>query len=143
MRVMEPNARDNGLIALEVTTDLGFADLTSATGYAKYREHGHRDQTDLLITLGYSYEAFPSFTAFTHTVGVGVGGHTAPTTLGVLMDTLCIVPRVIVAHPAKNTDNAIHQTRSTISPHFAICIGSRSRRRLEVRKRTSNRDIAP
>lgn len=66
MRVMEPNSRDNELLALEVTSDLGFADLTSATGYAKYREHGHRDQTDLLITLGYSYEAFPSFTAFTH-----------------------------------------------------------------------------
>ena len=66
MRVMEPNARDNQLLALEVTTDLGFAELTSATGYAKYREHGHRDQTDLLITLEYSYEAFPSFTAFTH-----------------------------------------------------------------------------
>ena len=65
MRVMEPNTRDNELLALEVTTDLGFAELTSATGYSRYKEHGHRDQTDLLITLEYSYEAFPSFTAFT------------------------------------------------------------------------------
>ncbi len=65
MRVLEPNKRDNQLVALEVISDLGFAELTSATGYARYKEHGHRDQTDLLITLEYSYEAFPSFTAFT------------------------------------------------------------------------------
>ncbi len=30
-----------------------------------YDESGQRDQTDLLITLEYSYEAFPSFSAFT------------------------------------------------------------------------------
>jgi iron complex outermembrane receptor protein len=65
LRVMEPNERDNQLLALEATADLGFAELTSATGFAQYHEHGHRDQTDLLITLEYSYEAFPNFTAYT------------------------------------------------------------------------------
>ncbi len=65
LRVLEPNERDNNLVALEVTADLGFATLTSATGLSKYKETGQRDQTDLLIGLEYSYELFPSFTAFT------------------------------------------------------------------------------
>jgi iron complex outermembrane receptor protein len=65
LRVLEPNDRDNDLLALEMTADLGFATLTSATSFSKYEEHGQRDQTDLLIGLEYSYELFPSFTAYT------------------------------------------------------------------------------
>ncbi len=65
LRFVEPNDRKNELLALELTADLGFAELTSATGYSEYDESGQRDQTDLLITLEYSYEAFPSFSAFT------------------------------------------------------------------------------
>ncbi|MET0659658.1 MAG: TonB-dependent receptor [Steroidobacteraceae bacterium] len=65
MRYPEPSERKNQLLALELTADLGFAELTSATGASRYREHGSRDQTDLLISLAYSYEAFPSFSAFT------------------------------------------------------------------------------
>jgi iron complex outermembrane receptor protein len=69
MRVIEPIERENSLIALELTADLGFAELTSATGFGNYSEDGQRDQSDLLISLEYSYEAFPSFTAFTHELG--------------------------------------------------------------------------
>lgn len=68
-RVEEPNEITNDLLALEWTADLGFAELTSATGYSTYEEDGQRDQTTLLITLEYSYELFPSFTAFTSEVG--------------------------------------------------------------------------
>lgn len=68
-RVLEPNTIKNELLALEVTADLGFAELTSATGFSKYSDDGQRDQTDLLISLEYSYEAFPTFTAYTHELG--------------------------------------------------------------------------
>ncbi|MFH1518678.1 MAG: TonB-dependent receptor, partial [Pseudomonadota bacterium] len=68
-RVEEPNEITNQLLALEVTADLGFAELTSATGLSRFDDDGQRDQSDLLITLEYSYEAFPTFTSFTHEKG--------------------------------------------------------------------------
>ncbi|KAK0332557.1 hypothetical protein LTR94_024377, partial [Friedmanniomyces endolithicus] len=64
-RVEEPNKRTSDLWALEMEIDLGWADLISATGYQTFEADGQRDQTDLLISLGYSYEAFPAFTAYT------------------------------------------------------------------------------
>jgi outer membrane receptor protein involved in Fe transport len=67
-RYPEPSERTNELLSAEIVADLGFAELTSATGYSKYDERGQRDQTDLLITLQYFYEEFPSFSAFTREV---------------------------------------------------------------------------
>ena len=68
-RVPEPNEITNDLIALEVTADLGFAELTSASGYSTFEDDGNRDQNDLLVSLEYSYELFPAFGSFTHEVG--------------------------------------------------------------------------
>ena len=64
-RFKEPNERRNQLLSLELTWDVGFAALTSATGYSQYDEVGQRDQTDLLLDFDYGYEDFPSFVAFT------------------------------------------------------------------------------
>jgi outer membrane receptor protein involved in Fe transport len=64
-RVAEPREKTTDLLALELTADLGFAELTSATSLSTFEAVGQRDQTDLLIRLNYSYEEFPAFTAFT------------------------------------------------------------------------------
>ena len=67
-RVEEPMTNETSLISLEISADLGFAELVSATGYSKSDSDGQRDQTDLLISLDYSYEEFPAFTAFTRDI---------------------------------------------------------------------------
>jgi iron complex outermembrane receptor protein len=66
MRLLEPNDKSNDLVALEVTWDAGFAELTSATGWSKFESKGRRDQTDFLMDLDYGYEDFPSFAAYTN-----------------------------------------------------------------------------
>ncbi|HEX5650406.1 MAG TPA: TonB-dependent receptor [Steroidobacteraceae bacterium] len=63
-RFLEPNDRTNHLFALELAWDLGFAELTSATGSSKYESFGRRDQTDFLMDLDYGYEDFPQFAAY-------------------------------------------------------------------------------
>jgi len=64
-RYLEPKKSTSELLSLEINGDLGFATLTSATGFSKFDSLGQRDQTDLLIRLDYSYEEFPGFSAFT------------------------------------------------------------------------------
>ncbi|PHR82722.1 MAG: TonB-dependent receptor [Colwellia sp.] len=64
-RYLESAEHENSLISLEVTVDLGFAELTSATGFSKSELNTKRDQTDLLIALALGYEEFPAFSAFT------------------------------------------------------------------------------
>lgn len=67
-RYQEPRKKEDTLVSLEMTADLGFAELTSATGYSEFEAHGQRDQTDLLIRLDYSYEEFPGFSTFTREI---------------------------------------------------------------------------
>lgn len=67
-RYEEPREKKDSLLSLEMTLDLGFAELTSATGYSEFEAVGQRDQTDLLIRLDYGYEEFPGFSAFTREV---------------------------------------------------------------------------
>ncbi|HZF28956.1 MAG TPA: TonB-dependent receptor [Gammaproteobacteria bacterium] len=64
-RFLEPNDRENQLLSVELVADLGFATLTSATGFSNYDQVGQRDQTDLLLDFGFGYELFPSFAAYT------------------------------------------------------------------------------
>src|SRR5690606_20605967 len=64
-RVLEPNDQRNQLFSIEVVADLGFAELTSATGFSDYKQLGQRDQTDFLLDQQWGYEEFPSFTAYT------------------------------------------------------------------------------
>lgn len=64
-RFEEPESNHYLLSALELKYDLGFADLTSSTSYTKENVLGHRDQTDLLLGLGFGYENYPDFRAFT------------------------------------------------------------------------------
>ena len=60
-RILEPAERKNEIYTAELIADLGFAELTSATGYTKYDLEEQRDQTGLVIGLEYGYELFPSF----------------------------------------------------------------------------------
>lgn len=63
-RVMETSRRENQLVSFEATADLGFADLTSATGYSKFDGNLRRDQTDINALAYASYRAFPAFVAY-------------------------------------------------------------------------------
>jgi iron complex outermembrane recepter protein len=63
-RFLEPDDKTNHLFALELTWDLGFAELTSATGRSTFESFGKRDQTDFLMDLGYTYDDFPQFAAY-------------------------------------------------------------------------------
>lgn len=67
-RYEEPRKKEDELLSLEMSADLGFAELVSATGLSKFEAKGQRDQTDLLIRLDYSYEEFPAFSAYTEEV---------------------------------------------------------------------------
>jgi len=64
-RFLEPNDQENRLFSVEVVADLGFAELTSATGLSDYEQVGQRDQTDFLLDQEWGYEEFPSFAAYT------------------------------------------------------------------------------
>ena len=64
-RFLQFQNRRNRITSLEVTADLGFAELTSATGYTEYDGNSNGDQTDLLLNISLSYAAFPNFVDYT------------------------------------------------------------------------------
>ena len=64
-RFLEPNETKNELYSLEVVADLGFAELTWASGYSEFEQEGQRDQTDLLLDILPFYGDFAAFSAFT------------------------------------------------------------------------------
>lgn len=63
-RFPEPSKRDLDLVSLEITAQLGFAQLVSASAYGTRDIHSIWDQTDLLLDFQYGYEDFPQFVAF-------------------------------------------------------------------------------
>jgi outer membrane receptor protein involved in Fe transport len=64
-RFVEPEDRETRLFSAEIVVDLGFAELTSATGFSSYDQSGRRDQTDFYLDQEWGYETFPSFVSFT------------------------------------------------------------------------------
>jgi outer membrane receptor protein involved in Fe transport len=64
-RFLEPEERETSLFSVELVADLGFAELTSATGVSTYDQQGQRDQTDFYLDQEWGYETFPSFVSYT------------------------------------------------------------------------------
>ncbi len=64
VRFQEPVHRTANVTSLELTAELGFAELVSATSYATTTFDFTRDQTDQLLEFRYGYEQFPQFVAY-------------------------------------------------------------------------------
>ena len=67
-RFLEPSDRENQLASATLTWNFDFAELTSTVGFSTYDLLGQRDQTDLLLNIGYTYPDFPQFAAFTEDI---------------------------------------------------------------------------
>lgn len=64
-RYLEPSDRRAYLYAAEIQANLGeIAQLVSSTAYTLQRNNRVSDNTDLLLDLSYSYEAFPAFSSY-------------------------------------------------------------------------------
>ncbi len=64
-RYLEPSDRRAYLYAFELQANLGhIAQLVSSTAYTLQRNDQVSDNTDLLLDLNYSYEAFPAFSSY-------------------------------------------------------------------------------
>lgn len=64
-RYLEPSDRRAYLYAFELQANLGnIAQLVSSTSYTLQRTNNISDNTDLLLDLNYSYEAFPAFSSY-------------------------------------------------------------------------------
>lgn len=64
-RYLEPSYRRTSLYSLEIDANLGgIAQLVSSTAYTLLKRNSVSDNTDLLLDLNYSYEAFPAFSSY-------------------------------------------------------------------------------
>jgi outer membrane receptor protein involved in Fe transport len=64
-RYLEPGDRRAYLYAAEIQANLGgIAQLVSSTAYTLQNNNRVSDNTDLLLDLNYSYEAFPAFSSY-------------------------------------------------------------------------------
>ncbi len=68
-RYQEPAERISDLFAAEANVSLGFAQVVATAAWTKQTTSSTGDQTDLLLDLNYGYEAFPKFSAYTHSDG--------------------------------------------------------------------------
>jgi outer membrane receptor protein involved in Fe transport len=68
-RYKEPSDRTSDLFAAEANLSLGFAQVVGTAAWTKQKTSTTGDQTDLLLDLNYGYEAFPNFSAYTHSDG--------------------------------------------------------------------------
>lgn len=63
MRYEEPGEQIDHLVSAELSLNLGYAELVSATGFTKFEQTGQRDQTDLLMQdIWTGYADFPAYT---------------------------------------------------------------------------------
>lgn len=67
-RYQEPADRIADLFAAEANLNLGFAQVVGTAAWTKQTQESTGDQTDLLLDLDYGYEAFPKFSAYTHSL---------------------------------------------------------------------------
>ena len=120
-RYLEPDDTTDSLISLDVSVDLGFAELVSATGFSESENIGQRDQTDLLYSLNYSYESFPTFSAFTR--------ETADTEsfvqeVRLVSQTESALSWIVGGYYNKATDNGSYSAEYT--PGYGAVLGSDS-----------------
>ncbi|WP_156256656.1 TonB-dependent receptor [Sandarakinorhabdus oryzae] len=65
VRYLEPADRRTYLYSAEIQANLGeIAQLVSSTAYTLLRRNNRSENTDLLLDLSYSYEAFPAFSSY-------------------------------------------------------------------------------
>lgn len=64
-RYLEPTSRKSDLFAGEFNIGIGnFAQIVATAAWTNQKNYQQRDNTDLLLDLDYSYEAFPNFSSY-------------------------------------------------------------------------------
>ncbi len=131
-RYLEPEENKDSLISLDITADLGFAELVSATGVTNHKNDGQRDQTDLLIANPWSYETFPTFSAFTRETE-DYNSFTQEIRLVSQSDSM--FSWIVGGYYNKTEENALSEE---YTPHYAAFVGSNRADDLEYLQFTDN-----